>query len=487
MKHKLSSIFLLLFALILLTFPVSAEGQATDISDQSLIVENSKLPSNGNLFDGKYQEAARYEDGCWVKLSHESGIGALYVVMDEPYGTVSLLDYETGDKVDYDTQGMLHVVLDLELLFGHPSKTIRLTFSSGPVLLNEIRVFTAGTLPDWVQNWDSPADGHADLVLFSTHADDEQLFFAGLLPYYAGELGYDVQVVTLTNHYNWNHYRCHELLDALWAVGVRHYPVIGQFPDIKTKTVKDAYSSLDYQGYPEEELLDYVVTQLRRFKPYVAVGHDLAGEYGHGAHMLYAELLTKAVELSGDPAQYPDSAEQYGTWDVPKTYLHLYEENQLVMDWDKPLKAFDGKSAYQVSKLDGFPCHKSQVKDFEWYFAGAQKATEVEQYSPCLYGLYRTTVGEDVQKDDFFEHIRRDPNRGVKEEPAEEAAALEEELPTEAQTEPPTQPEPQKTQEPEKIISAENEGKWVLYPMIGAVIVLIIAVFVNLKNKKKNM
>ena len=34
----------------------------------------------------------------------------------------------------------------------------------------------------------------ADLMLCTTHADDEQLFFAGVLPYYVSK-GYDVQVV----------------------------------------------------------------------------------------------------------------------------------------------------------------------------------------------------------------------------------------------------------------------------------------------------
>lgn len=485
MKYRYYTFLFLLFALFLLAMPVSAEENAVDISGRSLVIENNKLPNNGGLFDENYLNPCRYEDGCWVKMNHEEGIGSLYVVVDEPYGTVSLLDYETGEKLDYDTQGMLHIVLDLEQLFGHAVKTLRLTFTSGTVLLNELRVFTTGTLPDWVQNWDAPAEGCADLVLFSTHADDEQLFFAGLLPYYAAELDYDVQVVTLTNHYNWGHRRCHELLDALWAVGVRHYPVIGRFPDIKSKNVKDSYSTLEYQGFTKQEMLEYVVTQLRRFKPYVAVGHDLAGEYGHGAHMMYAELLTEAVEASADPERFQSSAEEFGTWDVPKTYLHLYEENPIEMDWDKPLTAFDGQTAFQVSKNLGFPCHKSQVKDFQWYFAGIQTAKEIPQYSPCLYGLYRTTVGEDEQKNDFFEHIQRAPDRGTQEDTAEEAAAMEieEELP--AETEPETTEQPEMT-EPEKIIYSNNSGKWIVYPMICSVIVLIIAVFVNLKNKRKN-
>ena len=58
--------------------------------------------------------------------------------------------------------------------------------------------------------------------------------------------------------------------------------------------------------YSREELLRFVVDNLRRFKPLVAVGHDLQGEYGHGMHMVYSDLLTKAVEVSADPAVFPD-------------------------------------------------------------------------------------------------------------------------------------------------------------------------------------
>ena len=34
----------------------------------------------------------------------------------------------------------------------------------------------------------------ADMLLLPTHADDEHLWFGGTMPYYAGELGYKVQV-----------------------------------------------------------------------------------------------------------------------------------------------------------------------------------------------------------------------------------------------------------------------------------------------------
>ena len=125
--------------------------------------------------------------------------------------------------------------------------------------------------------------------------------------------------------------------------------------------------------------------------------------------MLYADLLTQALEAAADESQFPESARRYGVWDTPKTYLHLYEENPIVMDWDRPLSRFDGMSAYQVTKQLGFPCHASQTDQYYWYFnwnlGTEDHATDIQRYSPCLYGLYRSTVGEDVEKNDFFENL----------------------------------------------------------------------------------
>ena len=137
----------------------------------------------------------------------------------------------------------------------------------------------------------------------------------------------------------------------------------------------------------------------------MAVGHDLRGEYGHGMHMIYAELLCGAVEISSDTTRFPESAETFGAWDVPKTYLHLYPENQIVMDWDIPMESFRGMTAFEVTRDLGFPSHVSQQTYYSWYFDGIHAASEIREYSPCIFGLYRSTVGEDQQKRDFFENV----------------------------------------------------------------------------------
>ena len=85
---------------------------------------------------------------------------------------------------------------------------------------------------------------------------------------------------------------------------------------------------------------------------------------------------------------------------MPKCYIHLYgeEKDQVRFDWKgTKLEAFGGKTSFEVAE-DGFRCHISQ-QNTDYH---------VEDWGPwdnSLFGLYRTTVGPDEAKDDFFENI----------------------------------------------------------------------------------
>ena len=220
----------------------------------------------------------------------------------------------------------------------------------------DIYAFAAGSLPDFVQKWEKPLE-RADILLNSSHSDDDQLFFAGLLPYYASR-GCDIQVVYYTDHKNETRRR-HELLNGLWTVGIKYYPVISNFPDYYSKTIEGALKTIATEGYTENDALGFQVEMLRRFKPQVAVSHDFNGEYGHGMHKLNAAMMKRAVEISGDKSFFPETAEKYGVYTPKKLYVHLYGENKIVMDYDTPSEFFGGKTPFEMSKL-GFAEHKSQ-------------------------------------------------------------------------------------------------------------------------------
>lgn len=417
MRHnffRFTAALLCIFMLLpLMAFNSQADTTVAADIRGSTTISGSGYSSFGFLLDDKINTYYTSAGNTAITLDNASGMGSLYLMFDKIYGEYTLSDDATGAAVTVGTHGFLHEYIDLEAAFGYLPTKVTLRFNSGAVRLSEIYVFGKGQAPDYVQQWNAPLDGGADLVLFATHGDDDQLFFAGLLPLYAGELGLRVQVVYLTDHRSGyvDNARMHEMINGLWAVGVTAYPVFGDFADFRVDSLQGTYDYYKtYYNTTKDDLLSFVVEQIRRFKPLVAVGHDINGEYGHGMHQVYTDLLIDAVELTNDPEAYPASAETYGTWQIQKLYLHLYEQNKIVLDYDQPLERFDGLTAFQVTQKLGFPCHKSQQWTwFNGWLNGKNgeitAATQIATYNPCYFGLYFSAVGEDVEKDDFMENI----------------------------------------------------------------------------------
>ncbi|MBR6753656.1 MAG: PIG-L family deacetylase, partial [Clostridia bacterium] len=192
--------------------------------------------------------------------------------------------------------------------------------------------------------------------------------------------------------------------NGLWTCGVKTYPIIGDFYD-KYATKVDKI----YDAWGKTASQKFVVEQLRRFKPDVVLTHDVNGEYGHGAHKTCADLMQKCITTAANPDKFKDSAKVYGTWEVKKLYLHLYKENPIEMDWDQPLSAFGGKTGYEMAQ-EGYSWHFSQhdqgqknkqTGEFEYFIVEPRDS----DYSCYRFGLVHTTVGEDVEKNDFFENV----------------------------------------------------------------------------------
>lgn len=399
-------------------------GEAEELTDQVKI----ECANSAVLTDGNEVTYTKITDGNSVVISSDVGIASLYVIFDRIYGEWTLSDGTVN--VVCGKNDFLHEYIDVSALFDDLPKTLTLTFAGHDCSLAELHIFGEGEVPAWVQQWEPPCQ-EADLMLTSTHIDDEQLFFAGVLPYYAGECGLAVQVVYFTDPFTY-HDRPHEQLNGLWTVGVRNYPVWGEFKDTFSKSAEDAYAHQRKVGFEREDMVRFQVQMIRRFRPHVIVGHDIDGEYGHGQHIINCETLMEALDLAADASYDPDSVLEYGAWDTPKAYIHLWEENPIVMDWDEPLEAFGGKTAFQVSQ-EGFLCHKSQLWTWfkGWIFGKngeITKASEIKTYSPCLYGLYRTTVGLDDVGGDMFENILQSYAEIKAEEIRRQEEALAEEM-----------------------------------------------------------
>lgn len=404
------SVLLSLFIANMLAVSAYAENNAVSDAHELEISVTCPDGKASALIDGKEKS---YTSASSVTITSNSGepFGSLYVIFDRIYGPWTLT-YTDSDGATHTANcgkdEFLHEYIDVESELDSGITELTLIFDSEPASLSELHAFSSGKVPEWVQIWQPPCS-RADLLLASTHVDDEQLFFAGILPYFAGELGYAVQVVYFTDPFSY-HDRPHEQLNGLWTVGVKNYPVWADFVDKLSETSEEAYRHQEKYGYTKDDMIRFQVETIRRFKPHVVVGHDINGEYGHGQHMINCETLMEALPLATDANYDAESAAKYGVWDVPKTYIHLWNENKIVMDWDVPLESFGGKTAFQVSQ-DGFMCHESQhwTWFYEWIYGkngkSITKATEIRSSSPCKYGLYRSNVGLDSGIGDMFENI----------------------------------------------------------------------------------
>ncbi len=371
----------------------AGETQAEEITQNCTLSATENTQALANLKDGTVTTVWKACAGASLTICSEKPIAGLYLSWDRDAVKWSLSaqrDGGTSFLTDGGDDGFLHEYVPLK----EEEASLTLTFQQDAVL-TDIAVFTPGPLPDWVQRWE-PMLKKADMLVFSTHADDELLWFGGTLPTYAGEYKRKVQVAYLIYHgaARGEYFRCHELLDGLWTVGVRNYPMIWrEFDDYYCSSLAQAEATYDVTAMQE-----YATMLLRRFRPEVVIAQDEKGEYGHGVHQLAVKVMKDAIGFSGDRQKFPQSVQEYGIWNIKKCYLHLYPENQIVMDWYRPLEAFGGKNGIEMA-IEGYQCHKSQIK--KWFRVEA----EGSQYDCRKFGLYYTSVGPDVKKDDFLENI----------------------------------------------------------------------------------
>ena len=255
------------------------------------------------------------------------------------------------------------------------------------VSLSTVRVYADDYPRHAVQTWgESPEK--LDILLVSTHQDDELLFLGGTLADYLAR-GASANVLYVAEG---ERMRMREALDGLWTEGLRGYPIVLGLPDELTMSVTQAESR--WAKYDPQKLL---VRAFRQYKPEVIVTQDFNGEYGHGQHKAAVKMTAEGVALAADPNYDPESAALYGTWQVKKLYVHCYQENQVVMDWNRPLDETGVITPLFLTK-EAYDKHRTQQASFS-----IQKADR--EYDNSRFGLYFTAVGPDENKKDFLEHI----------------------------------------------------------------------------------
>lgn len=362
-----------------------------------------KSPGNSAYFitDGLYQTEWQFAPRTTITLEADEPIGSLYILFGTYPGEWTLTS-GSGTQV-CGTEGFLHEYVRI----GEPSTHVEITLPESKVVIGELAAFSVGYPPPEVQEW-LPSDEAADILVFSTHSDDELLFMGGLIPYYAAVRGLRVQVVYMTTNYepaNRSTYRLsyrfrpHESLNGLWTAGDRVYPVTNMVLDQSCASLWEAE-----RRYGKDQFAEFQTEMIRRFKPLVVVTQDENGEYGHGAHILTALSVERAVEAAADPEQFPESAEKYGVWDTPKTYLHEYgdEEAMTVLNYEEPSEALGGLTPFQAAQ-EAYKMHLTQQQWAEFFVYDYGMP-----HDSHLFGLYRSLVGPDEDRNDLMENVSRE-------------------------------------------------------------------------------
>lgn len=385
-----------LLTLLALSLSVAFAAEANDITEDCKF----KVCSSGRKYtlmtDKKYTsywESNKIKTP-WIAITAPEGkpIAGLYVCFGNMPESWEIQTSDDGKDwftaVPGDTR-FLHAYVALP----QPAQHVRLAVTSEKktaLRINDLFVLSEGDLPDWVQVW-QPTEEKADILFLSTHPDDDLIFFGGAIPTYAVEQQRKVVVAYFTRS---NTTRSSELLNGLWHMGVRTYPVIGNFKDSYAKNLKAAYKSAGGKGKVNE----WIVGLYRQYKPEVVVTQDTNGEYGHKQHMMIADAAQNCIALAANEDEFTASTIAYGTWQVKKLYLHLYPENQITFDWTVPLKSMNGATGIELAE-EAYTLHKTQAS------SGMSVTETGTKYDNRVFGLAFTTVGEDVRKDDFLENI----------------------------------------------------------------------------------
>ena len=385
--------FWILWSVVLLLLPFFAADAETaqeiePVSCTSTVNDSySEALSDNSYFTVWYAKRGVIQ----IDLPEDQPAYSMYVCFNRQVVPIVIqLPDENGKYTDAQTVSdpYLHQLVSLP---GAKSIRIRIADESKKEMLRlaELHFFGEGDLPSWVQTWKTAEK--ADLLVISGHPDDELLWYGGTLPVYAGERNMCVQVIYLAHGDSW---RENELLDGLWTCGVHFYPIIAEFPDVRSTDRNEVYRAW---GGAKKTLYPWYVGIIRKLKPEVVLTHDLEGEYGHAIHQVAAYTAINCFDLAADPSFAPESAAESGCWQVKKLYVHLYSKNRIQMDWDQPLNSFGGKTGMEVAD-DALECHKSQQPV-------GFSARWRKPYDCRAFGLYYSTAGPDVQKNDFMENI----------------------------------------------------------------------------------
>lgn len=299
-----------------------------------------------------------------------------------------------------------------------------------------------GDTLDW-----NPTPDKVDVLVISTHPDDEGIFMGSVLPYMTQVRQVEALHISMTSG-DWlaengapDWRREQEMRAADWVYGFRNEPLFPRFRDAPTNTLDETWDYwadgvLDGDDIEEGKnaATTYIAEQIRRFQPEVLVVSDLDGEYGHNNHRATSLSAVSGYEMAMNPLI---DVAGLDAWQPKKYYIHQSQANGLgtpgydfvnwlfhdyteVVSIDTDNDGILDATPRQVADL-GLDEHVSQGSpDVSTVFRTGEN---YDGHHTEWWGLYRSTVGPDtLQKfeiagqsysnwalGDFFENVFESP------------------------------------------------------------------------------
>jgi LmbE family N-acetylglucosaminyl deacetylase len=256
------------------------------------------------------------------------------------------------------------------------------------------------------------------LMCVLAHPDDESMGTGGILAKYGTE-GVETSVVTATRgEHGWPgdssknpgpaalaELRRQELAAACQVLGVKHQVSLG-------------YEDGQLDAQDPADLVNLIVTELRRYRPQVVVTFDPFGSYGHPDHIAISQATTTAMLAAADP-EFGDG-ERHA---VQKVYffvtspdgLDLFEAvfGELSMQIDGGERGPVGWQPWAITtRVDtlryaqtirqAISCHRSQLPNGSSLDGLSSQAIESLWGEATLYRLLsRVNGGRTIERDLF--------------------------------------------------------------------------------------
>ena len=410
----------------------SMDETAGESTDESVSTDTGSSASLSALYDKNIETGITIAKGESLTLTAVNKISGIYIIWEAGEIPESY-EIAIGDNVNSYTGKFLHEYIDLSddadehasestsnesassesessesIEQEHSNYTCDITFLSDAGI-KEIYVLTDGEIPSFVEMWEDTLSD-ADVLIIVAHAGDETLDFGALITDTVKRA--EVQVVYMCEYVTTDEeIKEHEKLTNLWKLGIRNYPVTGEFRNkfLRNETVAEKF-------YGESNITKFVTECIRRFKAQVVVTHDTDGEYGNYVHKMLAASVRDAVSNSGISSYFLDSAQKYGTWEVKKLYFHcLSGVENVTMEV--------GFELFTDEEFETIKSQADSVLSGEWCGKHFTDVT-VSSVNSIYFELSESSVGTDTGNDITENIVTYAEQRRIKAE--EERLAAEE-------------------------------------------------------------